>query len=200
MTLKTVILQQKALQWDGRLDKLPEGFHVVEPEVHWSAKRDLVYFTYGDLRTNYWMGVEAFDKKPETDALTQCVGIRSSDTGEEHYRRVLPFAYWDVKSEAQMKNRDGDKDAYRPVFLDWNDNSMVDLYIDFVILEKWRSHLNPATHRLDMVEFREIDGACGRGYRPHYLHPGDWLVQGAGPNSSPNAKWHVRKAGEIQAA
>lgn len=174
---KTISKQVNAIQWPGPEAGYPEGLHETLPEVHWAAGRELIYFTYGRLQPKFWMGVEQVSDAPESTSLDGWVKFEPKDR-EPYYRKVLPFAFWDVKSEAQMKGRSGHSAAYKPVFLNVEDTDEVCLFHDYCQIERWP---NPLPR---YAEFREVNGSYGRGYLPHYLAPGDWLLddaQGASP-------------------
>ena len=165
----TIKREIDAIQWLGPDHELPEGFHETMPEVHWSAARDLVYFTYGKLDSRDWIGVEKLTEKPGKSALEGWVGYTPPGHAP-YWRKVLPFAFWSVKSESTIRVRNGDPTAYRAVFLNRDDAEQVRLFHDYCASQRWP---NPLPR---YAEYREIDGAYGRGYAPHYLAPGDWLL------------------------
>lgn len=169
-----IVKEIDAIQWKGEETDLPEGMHLCRPEVHWSADRKLVYFTYADLRCHNWIGVEetpiaAGEEPPENGGFEGGVRVKRDDDSE-YVRRVLPFTFWSVKSEAQI-TRD-----HRAVYLDKSDESLVRVFVDYCYVEKWSNPLPPR------AEFRVVDGGYGRGFRPYYLSPGNWLLSDTGEN------------------
>lgn len=173
MNKMTITREIDAVQWLGPEHPLPDGCFNVVPEVHWAADRNFVYFTYGDLDARDWMGVEKLAEKPAGGGFEGSVQFTPKE-GAEYWRKVLPFAFWSVKSEATLKARLGVSDAHRAVFLNLDDETEVTLFRNYASLEQWP---NPLPR---FAEYREINGSYGRGYRPHYLAPGDWLVREKG--------------------
>ena len=170
MTKVVIKREIEAIQWLGPDHDMPDGMFEAVPEVNWSVGRDFVYFTYGKLDVRDWIGVEKLPEEPGKAQLEGWVGF--TPPGEAPYwRKVLPFAFWSVKSEATIKSRSGDRDAHRAVFLDLDNAEEVQLFHDFCASQRWP---NPLPR---FVEFREISGSHGRGYVPHYLSPGDWLIR-----------------------
>ncbi|PQV52910.1 hypothetical protein LX70_04016 [Defluviimonas denitrificans] len=173
MNRMTVKREIDAVQWRGPDHEMPEGFFECLPEVHWAAGRNFVYFTYGKLDSRDWIGVEKLPEEPGKAALEGWVGY--TPKGEAPYwRKVLPFNFWSVKSEASMKARSGDAASHHAVFLDLDNPEEVQLFHDYCAYERWP---NPLPR---FAEFRVIDGSYGRGYRPYYLSPGDWLLREPG--------------------
>lgn len=134
------------------------------------------------------MGVEKHAVRPEGKGgifEAGYLGVTKKD-GAEYFREVLSFRMWKVKSEASATGNRG------PVFLDENDEAMLDLFIDYVMLEGhgygeddkraalWKQY------PMARAEFRATDGNYGRGYRPIYLKPGDWLVHNPMPHGHNN--------------
>jgi hypothetical protein len=159
---ETVIIKKtvKAQRWESADSPLPDGSFLCEPEVSWSEGRELVYFKYADLRPTHWLGVGKL--KEETGGIRYCC-----TDGEVYYREFLPFAFYSVKSEASAK-RD-----WRAVFLSKAAEEMPILnilWLDYQLAERWPIPL-PV-----YAEYRLTAGEYGRGYKPIYFKPGDWLV------------------------
>jgi hypothetical protein len=177
-----LIKEIDAVQWSGEEKDLPEDFHLCQPEVHWSAGRRLVYFTFADLHPRHWI---EFAENPIIDGKTHryveidgekvlqlaeaqfaAGGVRVARAdGTEYWRETFPFVFYSVKSESSV-TRD-----HRAVYMDRTDEALVRAFVDFIYLEKWTNPLPPR------AEFRVIDGSYGRGFRPYYLSPGDWLLK-----------------------
>lgn len=145
---------------------LPDGVHLSLPEIEWSAGRALIYFTYADLRPNNWLGAEKLPvpENPKSEILEGLI-IYTPRDGEPYARKLLPFAFWKVKSESSVTRDHSAK------FLDADDAAMTALFFDYAAAEQWP---NPIPRR---AEYREINGKYARGYRPHYLKSGDWLLR-----------------------
>lgn len=174
MSRATIVRQVEAVTWAGPGASLPEGWHLAGPEVHWSADRKLIYFTYGRLTPRHWLRVEELSAPPEDrQFLGSILGFTLPD-GRKYWRELLPFAFWSVKSEASFK-RD-----HRAVHLDPADEQMMRLWRDYASAEDWGT-LSPEGVRTlpQWAEFRETAGSLGRGYRPHYVGPGEWLLDDA---------------------
>ena len=165
MTQVTLRREARAEQWPGDIERLPEGAHVCQPEVHWSASRELIYFTYADLRSRDWIDAKprALPAPEKLDFMCSGIRIKRKD-GSEYWRQVYPFAFWDAKSESSIK-RD-----WRAVYLDRADADLVETFLDYASTQGWTNPLPPR------AEFRIVSGAYGRGFRPVYLKPDDWLV------------------------
>lgn len=177
LTMPPIKIHQtiEAEQWTGEPGDYPTGCYETLPEICWSHGRELVYFTYGTLRPGHWMGVEKLAAEPKQTALDGWVGFTPKDGAPKYWRSVLPFAFWEVKSEAQMKNRAGEPNAYAPIFLtDDSPADEIELFHNYCSVEHWP---NPLPR---FAEYREVNGKYGRGYAPHYLGPGDWLVREPG--------------------
>jgi hypothetical protein len=164
MTNVTLTRKVEASQWLGENHPLPDGAFLCQPEVHFSAGRNLVYFTYADLRPNHWISTEELTTIPEAGFMSGGLEIVRRD-GSKYWREALPFAFYSVKSEASVK-RD-----WNAVYLDRGDESLTRAFVDYLSIEGWG---NPLPAR---AEFRIIDGAYGRGFRTLYLKPNDWLVR-----------------------
>ena len=166
MTKVTIKREVQAEQWLGELDALPEGAHLCRPEVCWSWDRKLVYFTYAELRTYNWIDADPRELPVPEKLDFMCSGIRGvRKDGSEYWRQMYPFAMWSVKSEAGLK-RD-----HRAVYLDRADHALVETFVDYMYAEDWTNPLPPR------AEYRIVNGAYGRGFKPVYLKPGDWLVK-----------------------
>lgn len=159
----SVTIKIGAVQWLGEGDPLPEGCHFCQPEVHWSADRTAIYFTYADLWSRHWITSAELSEQPEAPFMGG-VFVVTRDDMSKYYRQAYPFNCWSIKSEASVK---GD---HRALFVDRSDEEMVRRLTDYMYVESWTNPLPPR------AEFREKSGAYGRGYRPHYLSPGDWLL------------------------
>lgn len=165
-----IVREIEAVQFTGEGMLLPKDWHLCVPEVHWSAGRKFIYFTYATLRPKYWMGVERSETRPviEPGAFDAWAEITVNGTGEKYHRQVLPFQFWDVKSEASMNARAGKADAHRAVYLT---DDLASLWMDYRVLhDDWPNPL-PV-----FAEFRVTDGAYGRSFLPFYLGVGDWLI------------------------
>lgn len=165
MTKVVIKREIEAEQWAGDVRIILEGSHVCRPEVHWSADRGLVYFTYADLHPHNWIDARVRETSaPEKlDFMCSGLGITRQD-GSKYWRQVYPFAFWSVKSEASIK-RD-----HHAVYLDRADAALVETFVDFLAAEGWTNPLPPR------IEIRVVDGQYGRGFKPIYLKPGDWLL------------------------
>jgi hypothetical protein len=161
VTIKRTV---RAQQWLGEGHPLPADSHLCRPEVHWSADRKLIYFTYAELMPRHWMTAIKEHEVPKEQFAGSYVKITEADA-TEYYRTALPFSFWSVKSEASLR-RD-----WRAVYFERDDADMVRLFLDFCHIENWTNPLPPR------AEHRRVDGSCGRGYSPTYLKPGDWLVR-----------------------
>lgn len=94
--------------------------------------------------------------------------VRRKD-GTKYWRAVFPFAFWSVKSEASEK-RD-----HRAQFLFGLDTRENEAFLDYADLHKW-SEEEGCVALPPRLEHRLVDGAYGRGYKPTYIKPGQWLV------------------------
>lgn len=147
---------------------LPNGCFGSYPEVHWSADRKLVYFTYAEFSPKHWMTVE---KLPVPDDLEASVGpleggVMFEPKGEPAYiRKLYPFSFWSVKSESSVKS------DWKPIYVNGSDREVLALLHDYAQVERWP---NPIPRR---IEYREYSSEYGRGFRPVYLKPGEWLIQ-----------------------
>lgn len=169
----TIQKQVEAWQWNGEESDLPGGFHVCQPEVHYALGRKYVYFTYADLPCHHWITFDRLKEKPDTPFMGVVVETTLKD-GSLYYRQVLPFMCWSIKSEASAQ---GD---YRAKFLNREDEAEVEAFLDFAQLEKWAETKDGILSLPARLEYRQIDGACGRGYHPYYMKQGDWLVKDDG--------------------
>jgi hypothetical protein len=169
MTKITINRAVEAEQWLGEGHPLPEKVILCRPEVHWGAGRKLVYFTYADLLPRHWIDATE-NEYPAPDKFEfMCHGIAVQlRDGRKYWRQVYPFSCWNVKSEASIKRN------YTAVYLEKNDEPLVRAFVDFLDVEGWTNPLPPR------AEFRIVDGAYGRGFKPVYLKPGDWLVREPG--------------------
>lgn len=159
----TLARKVKAVRWEPADAPVPAGCHKTMPEIQWSAGRKYVYFTYGTLRPKHWLGTEKLAAQPESNAFEGWVGYTPKE-GVPYWRECLPFAMWSIKSEA---SRSGD---HRAVFLNLEDENELLLWHNYCSMEQWP---NPLPR---FAEYRVTDGGYGRGYRPIYLTPGEWLV------------------------
>jgi hypothetical protein len=170
--MKTVIIQRQieAQQYMPGIGA-PDGCIRSHPEVCWAVGREYVYFTFANLRSGFWMGTKKLDKKPEKVETLESFSIISKEGKDLHVREILSFAYWSLKSEASVS---GD---YKAVFLNAADETEVELFQDYALISKWMPDAETAKRLQTTIEFREVNGALGRGYRPHYMEPGDWLLK-----------------------
>jgi hypothetical protein len=171
--MNSVIIRKEiqAWQWNGEEQGLPEGFYLCRPEVHYSADRKLVYFTYADLPSHHWISAAPLSEQPETPFGGTVLLVTRKD-GTTYYRAVYPFACWSVKSEASFKS------DWKARFLDIGNREEFEAFLDYGHGERWFTATEASHVSLPpRVEYREVDGACGRGYCPHYLKPGDWLLR-----------------------
>jgi hypothetical protein len=172
----TITRKLDAEQWvEG--GPLPGGTFNCLPEICWSADRSLIYFTYAELRPRHWVGV-ARDPVP-ADPDKACgpfdgLCVYDPKDGERYARKMLPFATWSVKSEQSVQRN------WRPEYVDGSDQEMLALWHDYCAAEQFP---NPIPRR---IEYRDIDGNYGRGYRPVYLKPGDWLLRENVPHGHDN--------------
>ena len=172
MTQTVVIRKEvRAAQWSGA-GEMPEGVHSCRPEVHWSAGRECVYFTYAEMRSRHWIEVRERElpvpERAEGFSGVMCVSLRD---GRQYWRRTYPFNMYSLKSESSVR-RD-----WSPVYCDdSSDESLLRALVDYADLEGWLVDRSLPPR----AEYRVIDGSYGRGFKPLYLSPGDWLVHEAG--------------------
>lgn len=165
----TLKREARADQWLGE-GHLFDGLHYCQPEVNWSAGREEVYFTYADLTPRNWISTKELTAEPaEKPFMGGAIRCEDKD-GAVYWRLVYPFMAWSIKSEHSIK-RD-----YRPVYLDRADTVQTRLFADFAYVEAWSNPLPPK------AEFRVVDAGYGRGFRPYYMNPGDWLVREPHPD------------------
>lgn len=171
--MQTVILKKavKVWQWEGNanIKHLPENIFPCQPEVHYSADRKYVYFTYANLQCRHWIGTQELNTPPEANAISSAMKTTRAD-GSVYYREVLPFSLWSIKSEASVVN------DYSAKMLNRNDISEMSAFLDYVHWEGWAKTEDEALELPPRVEYRQIDKTLGRGYRPYYIKPTDWLV------------------------
>lgn len=169
----TVRKDIEAWQWSGEEKDLPEGFHCCQPEVHYSAGRKYIYFTYADFRPRNWMGMERLAEKPSDPEVLAFGGgaeITLKD-GRKYWREILPFAYYSVKAESSITRDNSAK------FLDRSNKDEVDAFLDYANGEGWENTKDGVFSLPPRIEYRVVDGAYGRGYRPYYMKKTDWLVK-----------------------
>ncbi len=175
MPTVTITRTIEAEQWiEG--GPLPKGAFECFPEVEWSAGRELIYFTYAEFMPRDWLGVAQLpppDGAPKTEGLESIV-VYTPASGAPYARKVLPFTFWSVKSESSIK-RD-----WRAVYVDGDDDAVLKLWNDYRLSQQWP---NPMPRR---IEYRETDGAYGRGFRPIYMKPSDWLLREPIPDGHNN--------------
>ncbi|MER8811479.1 hypothetical protein [Mesorhizobium sp. M0965] len=169
VTLTKTVQAQQYLPGTGA----PDGCVRSRPEVVWSAGHELVYFTFANLRPRYWLGATKLTEEPPKagDGIFAegCCRFVGSD-GAVWWRKALDFSMWSVTSEASATRN------HKAVFLDESDEVLVETFKDYVSMSGWVQKPGDEAVFRNTVEFREIDGGLGRGYRPHYLSPGDWLT------------------------
>jgi hypothetical protein len=158
-----------AFQWNGEEQGLPDGFYLCHPEVHYSVGRDFVYFTYANLSSRYWISAEKFAEKPESNTLTGALEITLKD-GRKYWRIAYPFAFYSIKSEASV-NRD-----HRARYLNRHDEEELNEFLDFATLESWGDSRDGHFRLPPRLEHRKVDGSYGRGFRPYYMKPTDWIL------------------------
>ncbi|RWJ01327.1 MAG: hypothetical protein E5X67_23245 [Mesorhizobium sp.] len=172
--MKTVTLTKKVEAQQYVPGKgAPDGCVRSHPEVHWSHGRELIYFTFANLRPDHWLGAAKLTEEPpkaEGGIFAEGYCRFTGSDGSVWWRKALNFRFWSVKSEASATRN------YKAVCLDESDDAMVDLFKDYVVMSEWVKEPGDEAMFTNTVEFREIDGSYGRGYRPHYLSPGDWLT------------------------
>jgi len=169
VTLTKTVEAQQYLPGKGA----PDGCVRSHPEVHWSAGRELIYFTFANLRPDYWLGAAKLAEEPpkaEGGIFAEGYCRFTGSDGSVWWRKALNFRIWSVKSEASATQ------DHRAVFLDESDETMVEMFKDYVIMSEWVKTPQDEAMFRNTVEFREVNGAYGRGYQPHYLSPGDWLT------------------------
>lgn len=159
-----------AWQWNGEESSLPDGFFLCRPEVHYSASRDLVYFSYADFPSTHWISARWLNEVPSAEPVLEGY-IKSVRGGVELFRKTLPFSFWKVKSEASVT---GDHSAK---YLNRDDSNEIDAFLDYAHLEGWGKTEDGQFSLPPRVEYRERSGKYGRGYRPHYLKSGEWLIR-----------------------
>lgn len=169
--MKTVIIKKEieAQQYIPGIGA-PDGCTRSHPEVIWSADKKYVYFTFAKLRAAMWMGVEKLEHKPATGPLASSIAF-SKEGKLSYYRESLLFAYWSIKSLASVTMN------HTPVFLNDADETEVVLFQDYSLASEWIPNEEAAKRFRDTIEFREVNGAYARGYIPHYMEPGDWLLK-----------------------
>lgn len=176
---------------------LPEGFFKCYPEVTWSAGRKWVYFSYANVGPGghgHWMGVEKLVEKPDDgDSLFGgWVGFTpvSGEHRTEYYREWLNFAFVSIKSEDSWMRSRGEQP--KTIYVDGKDKDLLELWYDYASASRFPNPLP------EYVEFREMDGAFGRGFRPHYLKDGDWLLDDNVPDYKLDSKYRVVSNEELQ--
>ena len=86
-----------AEQWLGEGHPLPEGAHLCRPEIHWSAGRKYIYFTYADLRSLHWIDVEENPLPAPDKAEFMASGfVSKGKDGAGYWRQSYPFALYDM--------------------------------------------------------------------------------------------------------
>jgi len=184
-----------AVQWKGEGYLCPDGVHLCVPEIHFSADRKQVYFTYADLRSLHWIDFDEHPMPQPEKFEFMCSGIvtKCKVDGQEieYWRQVWPFSCWSIKSEASIK-RD-----WKPVYLDRNDMPQLRAFLDYCDIEKWGTLENGRRALPPRAEYRVVDGGAGRGFRPIYLTPGSWLVKEAGREAYvlPDEKFQAMRSG-----
>ncbi len=169
---------------------LPPDCHECQFEVNWSVGRSFVYFTYAKCNVKHWMSVQKWTEVPTGDndsGLSSWAGIETAD-GEKYFRKVLPFAFWSVKSEASVSRN------HSAVYATEEEAQLV---YDYAALEKWTK-----SQREGWIEHRTVNGSYGRGFIPLYLKPTDWLVKDDVPyghdNLGSRTVWHVVSDEDMQ--
>lgn len=169
--MKDIVIHKniKAWQWDVKEKDLPEGFHLCQPEVHYSAARDCVYFTFADLMPSQWISTAELTEKPPSNTFNGVFKMELKD-GRVYYREMFSFRFYEIKSEASAR-RD-----YTPVYLNTEDEKETRAFIDFGIIEKWFVAEDIVKVLPSRIEYRQTDGSYGRGFKPYYMKPGEWIV------------------------
>lgn len=170
MTTAQIQKTVHAWQWNGEESGLPDGFFLCRPEVHYSADRTLVYFTYADFPSKHWISAKWLTEAPPGTPMLEGY-TKSVRDGVDMFRKTLPFAFWKVKSEASVT---GD---HKAKYLNRTDSEEVDAFLDYAHLGEWGKTKDGQFFLPPRLEYRETDGKYERGYRPYYLKPGDWLIQ-----------------------
>lgn len=174
----TIQREIEAEQWAGPDGKLPDGCHLCRPEIEMSADGAFVYFTYAELRPTVWMGTSKLpvpeDWPVNNIADFSGITVYTPEKAERYGRKILPFNFWSVKSKSSVTGN------HRPVFLEPDDSDMMALWHDYCSHERFP---NPIPRR---AEYREFGGNYGRGYRPIYMNPGDWLLKEQVPDGHNN--------------
>ncbi len=147
---------------------LPQGCFLCQPELNWSHGRDLVYYTFADFTVKHWLGVQQLAVPEGTTKLNEGfeghVIYKPREGKPAYMRKWLSFMFWKVKSEASATQN------HRPVYYDKTDELHVALFNDYASAEEWPNPLPRC------IEYREVNGSYGRGFRPVYLKPTDWLI------------------------
>lgn len=157
--------KSRGQQWLGEGHPLPEGCFYCKPEIWWSADKKLLYFTYADLLPKHWIGYERLLEEPKTGTFDGGIKVNDREAGT-YYRQTFPFSCWSVKSLHSVTRK------WDAEYIDRDDSDMAKAFADFAYLENWSNPLPPR------IEYRHSGGDYfDRGYRPHYLKPGDWLIK-----------------------
>ena len=170
MVITEVKKTVKVYSWDGK--EVPEGFYLCRPEVCYSSGRQYVYFTYADLRSNCWISATKLQEKPkDSDGFGRDAIEVTLKDGSKYYREVFPFSLWSIKSEASATQ------DHRARFLDVKKEEEYQAFIDYAYQEKWWEKVDEEVRELPhRLEYREKSGSYGRGYRPYYMSPTDWII------------------------
>jgi hypothetical protein len=149
-------------------------WHACQVEVEESADGKLIYYSYGSYmksRAEHWMGTTKLSEEPKRDGSIfggSWVGFTPKDGSAPYYREWLPFAFWSVKSKSSMLRYQGKPDP--TVYLDTKDKDAVAQFHDYASASKWPNPIHQC------AEFRIVDGAYGRGFKPLYVYDTDWLI------------------------
>lgn len=135
---------------------LPPDVHRCVPEVTWSERKDLIYFTFPTFRPSYWMSIAKLKEKPIVKGFESYVKFTQKNE-EPYFRVVFPFSLYEIKSNREKR-------------VEYIDDATVRLYADYALMHNW-SHEWPA-----VAEHREPNGSYGRGFKPTYINLSDWLI------------------------
>lgn len=170
--MKPITIQKTvtAWQWNGEESGLPAGFHLCKPEIHYSQGRELVYFTYADMRPQHWISAKPLETAPEpSKGFNHSIKTERND-GTAYFRDVYPFAFYEIKSEASFLRDHSAK------YLDRDNAVEVEAFLDFAVMEKWGISEDGSFELPPRLEYRVVDGGYGRGFKPYYMKITDWLV------------------------
>lgn len=153
----------EAIQWFKGVQVDLADLKVVPANVEITYSRDqsLYYCTHPKQRSDHWLSVEIIKEKPAD--LTQgnldgYLQIKKTKTGEEYWRKALPFAFWSVKADKRRE-------------LNVQDEQELERFKDYASMERWKQE--------DLGEMAYLlvpDTKYGDGVRRELIQAGDYVV------------------------